>query len=132
MLVFDRVEPDQPNFREGRGAPPPGEHEGEGRPRWLPAVPAVGQPPRPAGAERPGEPDQPIELRQFEGTSGWSVCVSVGVDVDVDVVDMGDATGEALMGGGGDVVALVNGVGGVDVDGDVGDEAVAEPANLGR
>ena len=55
----------------------------------------------------------------------------VGVDVDVDVVDVGDAAGEALVGGGGDLVALVDGGGGVDVDGDVGDEAVAEPADLG-
>ena len=55
----------------------------------------------------------------------------VGVDVDVDVVDVGDAAGETLVGGGGDLVALVDGGGGVDVDGDVGDEAVAEPADFG-
>ena len=57
--------------------------------------------------------------------------VLIRVDVHVDVVDVGDPGGEAPAGGGGDLVAFVNGAIGVDVDGDVGNKAVTEPPNLG-
>lgn len=52
------------------------------------------------------------------------------MDVDVHVVDVGDAGGQALVGGGGHLVTMLDRGGGIDLDRDVGREAVSEPAHL--
>ena len=112
------------------------------RPRQIEATRS---PPGPPVRRRPATPPtsgskQPWHRPSVEGDVEPAIPLAmhrhvlgrlVRVDVDVDVVDVGDAAGEALVGSGGDLVALFDGGGGVDVDGDVGDEAVSKPADFG-
>ncbi len=52
------------------------------------------------------------------------------MNVDMHVVDVGNVAGQAFACRRSDLVALTDGAFGVDVDGEVGDETVAEPADF--